>query len=78
MFDQLHDMAYDLVRERLLDARRERMAVEEAEVSGARFTLLRLRFANRLGDMLIAWGVRLKHQEPCQDLAKGWVWQDHR
>lgn len=89
MFDQLHDLPHDLVRERLLDARKERLSIEAAAAArtGGRLAALRLRIASQLGDLLISWGARLKHvnanellgQEMTrQELVRGWAWLDRK
>lgn len=74
MFNQLHDMSYWLMRERLADLERDLLSAEQDEATASAID----RVADHLGDMLLFLGARLKHQSPCPDTTREMAWLDRK
>lgn len=70
MFDQLNDVPYWLIRERLVDLDRDRRFSEQDEARPSIF--------DRLGDLLISLGGRIKRQAPCPETKRELAWLDRK
>lgn len=78
MFEPWNPLSYEMIRERLADLERERLADRAALPLGNLISLRWEHLSDRLGDILISIGARLKHQSPCSDGMRQLLWVNRK